>query len=53
MMEGEISENLSFTFFVPISKTIYDGVVKCQFLTKPVRHPCIAEQEPKLTEEKS
>jgi hypothetical protein len=53
MMEGEISENLSFTFFVPISKTICDGVVKCQFLTKPMRHPYEVNQEPKLKEEKS
>jgi len=35
MMQGEISEWLTFTFFVPVSKEIEKGVVKCEFKTQP------------------
>ena len=35
MMEGEIGETLGFRFFVPISKAIPDGVVYCNFETRP------------------
>lgn len=37
MMEGEVDESLGFRFFVPISKAIPDGVVHCEFSTRP-RH---------------
>ena len=36
MMEGEIDETIGFDFFVPVSKRIHDGVVRCQFRTRPV-----------------
>jgi hypothetical protein len=36
MMEGEIGEDMSFRFWVPVSKSIPDGVVACEFRTRPV-----------------
>lgn len=39
MMEGEVDESLCFRFYVPLSKAIPDGVVFCEFRTRPVpRH---------------
>lgn len=39
MMEGDIDETLGFRFYVPISKRIPDGVVFCEFRTRPIpRH---------------
>lgn len=39
MMEREIDETMGFRFFVPISQAIPDGVVLCEFRTRPVpRH---------------
>jgi len=39
MMEREIDETLTFDFIVPISRAIPNGVVQCQFRTRPVhRH---------------
>ena len=35
MMEGEIDESLVFQFIVPISRSIPDGVVVCNFRTRP------------------
>lgn len=35
MMEGEIDENLGFRFIVPVSKALKDGVVVCEFRTRP------------------
>lgn len=35
MMEGEIEERMGFEFFVPVSKTVKDGVVQCRFETRP------------------
>lgn len=35
MIEGEIEERIGFEFFVPISKTVKDGVVQCIFQTRP------------------
>ncbi len=35
MMEGGISEWLSFKFFVPTSKEVKNGMVKCEFKTEP------------------
>lgn len=35
MMEGDIDEQLGFRFYVPISKAIPDGVVHCEFRTRP------------------
>lgn len=39
MMEREIDETLGFRFYVPISSKIPDGVVFCEFRTRPIhRH---------------
>ena len=39
MMEREINETFTFKFYVPLSQAIPDGVVQCQFVTRPVpRH---------------
>jgi hypothetical protein len=39
MMEAEIDETMGFRFYVPISRRIKDGVVLCEFRTRPVpRH---------------
>lgn len=39
MLEGEIDEELGFRFIVGISKRIHDGVVHCEFRTRPIpRH---------------
>ena len=36
MMEKDIDETIGFSFFVPISIRIPDGVVECQFRTRPI-----------------
>ena len=36
MLEGEIDESLGFRFIVPVSKAIPDGVVMCEFRSRPV-----------------
>ena len=36
MMERDIDETLSFLFYVPISNAIPDGVVECEFRTRPI-----------------
>ena len=36
MMEGEVDETLAFDFYIPVAKSIPDGVVRCQFRTRPV-----------------
>lgn len=39
MMEADIDETLGFRFYVPMSKAIPDGVVFCEFRTRPIpRH---------------
>ena len=52
MMEGEIDESIGFRFIVPISKSIPDGVVHCEFRSRPVHRNCIlmddVGQPPKL-----
>ena len=35
-METEIDETIGFTFIVPVSRQIKNGVVLCQFYTRPV-----------------
>lgn len=35
MMERELPETMTFQFFVPISNVLPDGVVMCEFRTKP------------------
>lgn len=36
MMEREIDETLHFSFYVPLSSIIPDGVVYCMFQTRPM-----------------
>ena len=52
MMDGEIDESLGFRFYVPVSKAIPDGVVFCEFRSRPIhRHSIIGTDigaEPKL-----
>ena len=50
MMQGEIDETIGFQFYVPISKAIPDGVVFCEFRTRPVpRHyMSLGDLEPRL-----
>jgi len=36
MMERDIDENLTFRFYVPISQAIPNGVVFCEFRTRPL-----------------
>lgn len=36
MMERDIEEEMGFRFYVPISNKIPDGVVFCEFRTRPV-----------------
>ena len=37
MLEGDIDETLGFRFYVPLSKQIKDGVVFCEFRTRPIQ----------------
>jgi hypothetical protein len=39
MLEKEIGEEMGFRFYVPISSKIPDGVVFCEFRTRPT-HRC-------------
>ncbi len=49
MLEREIDETITFGFFVPISQTIPNGVVKCEFRARPVPHYyAIGEVRPRL-----
>ncbi len=36
MMEADIDETIGFRFYVPVSKAIPDGVVFCEFRTRPI-----------------
>jgi hypothetical protein len=39
MLERDIDEEMGFRFYVPISQKIPDGVVFCEFRTRPIpRH---------------
>lgn len=50
MMEREIGEEIGFRFYVPISSKIPDGVVFCEFRTRPVPRYAmsVADLEPRL-----
>lgn len=50
MMEGDIHETMGFRFYVPLSKVIPDGVVFCEFRTRPIpRHMMdLAAIQPRL-----
>lgn len=36
MLERDIDETLTFQFYVPLSNAIPDGVVFCEFRTRPI-----------------
>lgn len=36
MMERDIDEEIGFRFYVPLSSKIPDGVVFCEFRTRPI-----------------
>jgi hypothetical protein len=36
MLEHEIDETLEFDFYVPLSRAIPNGVVRCRFWTRPI-----------------
>ena len=36
MLQGDIDETIGFQFIVPISKSIPNGVVFCEFRTRPM-----------------
>ena len=49
MMENEIDEHMGFRFYVPISRKIPDGVVFCEFRTRPIFRYCMnPDDEPRL-----
>jgi hypothetical protein len=50
MLERDIEEEMGFRFYVPISNKIPDGVVFCEFRTRPVpRHAMSPEDiQPRL-----
>lgn len=50
MLEREIDEEMGFRFYVPISQKIPDGIVFCEFRTRPMpRHAMSAEDiKPRL-----
>lgn len=50
MMEREIDEDLGFRFIVPISHKLKDGVVHCEFRTRPMHRGAfdINDLQPKL-----
>lgn len=38
MLEHDIDETIGFEFIVPLSRVIPNGVVHCQFSTRPIPH---------------
>jgi len=49
MMENEIDEHMGFRFYVPISRKIPDGVVFCEFRTRPILRYCMThDDQPRL-----
>ncbi len=50
MIEGDVDEHLVFRFYVPVSKKIPNGIVTCEFRTRPVPryHMSPDDLEPRL-----
>jgi len=50
MMEREIEETMGFRFYVPLSNSIPDGVVFCEFHTRPIARYMMSpnDMQPKL-----
>jgi len=45
MMEREIDEEMGFRFYVPISQKIPNGVVFCEFRTRPIVRYAMSDQD--------
>jgi hypothetical protein len=49
MINREIEEEIGYQFYVPISSKIPDGVVFCEFRTRPIPHYQVGPwHEPRL-----
>lgn len=50
IMEGDLDEHMGYRFAVPISKKIPDGVVSCEFRTRPMPRYALSpdDLEPRL-----
>jgi hypothetical protein len=48
MLEQDIDETIGFSFYVPLSYTIPDGVVQCEFRTRPTPRYMMEHSEPRL-----
>ena len=50
MMEREIDEHICYQFYVPVSQKIPDGVVFCEFRTRPLPRGLVSpnDLEPRL-----
>lgn len=50
MLEHDIDETMGFRFYVPISRAIPDGVVLCEFHTRPIHRHMMnpADLQPRL-----
>ena len=49
MMEGEIDESVGYRFIVPASKSIPNGIVHCEFRSRPVPSYAVdASEQPAL-----
>lgn len=51
MLENEIDETMVFQFVVPISRSLHEGVVWCEFRTRPIHRVVALGQghiEPRL-----
>lgn len=50
ILERDIDETMDFQFYVPISSVIPNGVVFCEFRTRPTPHHCmnINDLQPRL-----
>ena len=47
-MEGNVEEHMTYEFFIPQSKELKGGIVKCTFNTKPTFYNTALYNEPKL-----
>lgn len=55
MLEHDIDETMTFRFYVPICRAIPDGIVFCEFRTRPIprRMMNTTDLQPRLTLVKS
>ena len=43
ILERDIDETMVFRFYVPLSNVIHDGVVSCEFRTRPIPRHSMSE----------